>query len=323
MTETSQFLIRHGTPIIFGAVFLEQIGLPLPSPPWLLAAGALAAMDKFNPLAGIGVTLAACLLADAIWFYLGRFRGHQVLGWLCRISLEPDSCVRRTQNVFTRYGLRGIVVAKFVPGLSTVAPPLAGMSNMRAIKFLSVDAVGSLLYGSVFIYAGFFFSSQIQQIGAAIANIGGKALCLAGGLLAAYIAYKYWQRQRLLEELRTARITVADLRQLLDKGTNVAILDMRSSAEVESDPALIQGAIRLTMDEVKNGKLKIPTDREVVVYCSCPNEVTAARAALLLRGQGFTNVRPLLGGIDAWRAENLPVSKFSPPNKEANLSART
>src|SRR5690348_11520312 len=125
MSHASQFLIRHGLPLVFAAVFVEQMGAPLPALPWLLAAGALAALRQFNLALGLLVAVAACLIADAIWFYLGRYRGNQVIGLLCRISLEPDSCVRRTQNVFTRFGLPGVLVAKFVPGMSTVAPPLA------------------------------------------------------------------------------------------------------------------------------------------------------------------------------------------------------
>ena len=136
MNETTQFLINHGPPVVFVAVFLEQMGLPLPVIPLLLAAGALSATGKFSPLLGLGITVLACLIADTFWFYLGRYRGHRVLGLLCRISLEPDSCVRRTQNVFTRYGLRGLVVAKFVPGLNTVAPPLAGMAGVQVSRFL-------------------------------------------------------------------------------------------------------------------------------------------------------------------------------------------
>src|SRR5215472_7515434 len=176
MTETTQFLIAHGLPLVFGAVFVEQMGLPLPALPWLLAAGALAATGKFNLLLGLVVTVLACLIADAVWFYLGRFRGNQVLALLCRISLEPDSCVRRTQNVFTRYGLRGVLVAKFLPGMSTVAPPLAGMSGIGAGRFLFVDGVGALLYAGVLFGFGYFFNRQIDQIGAAIARIGGGAL---------------------------------------------------------------------------------------------------------------------------------------------------
>jgi membrane protein DedA with SNARE-associated domain len=159
---TTQFLIRHGLPLIFAVVLVEQLGLPIPALPLLLAAGALAAVGKFSLGLGLLATLVACLIADSLWFYLGRHRGNQVLGFLCRISLEPDSCVRRTQNVFTRYGLRGLVVSKFVPGMSTVAPPLAGMAGIHAGRFLLVDALGALLYGGSLLGVGYLFSNQIQ-----------------------------------------------------------------------------------------------------------------------------------------------------------------
>src|SRR5437870_12083728 len=155
LNETSQFLIRHGLPLVFAAVFVEQMGLPIPALPLLLAAGALSAAGKFSFPLGIAATVIACLIADALWVYLGRYRGNQVLGFLCRISLEPDSCVRRTQNVFTRYGLRGVVVAKFVPGMSTVAPPSAGMSGVHVGRFLLADGFGSLLYGITFLCLGY------------------------------------------------------------------------------------------------------------------------------------------------------------------------
>jgi membrane protein DedA with SNARE-associated domain/rhodanese-related sulfurtransferase len=308
MIKTSQFLIDYGLPLVFAAVFVEQLGLPLPALPWLLAAGALAAAGKFNLVLGLLVTVVACLLADALWFYLGRYRGNQVLALLCRISLEPDSCVRRTQNVFTKYGLRGVLVAKFVPGMSTVAPPLAGMSKIGAPRFLFVDGVGSLLYGACLLGFGYFFSQQIDQIAAAIARIGGSALSLVIGLVILYIAYKYWQRQRLLHELRMARITVDELRQKLVAGETPLILDLRPSAALEQDPALIQGAIHLTMDEIEKRMSELPRDRDIVVYCACPNEESSARLALQLQRKGFTRIRPLLGGIEAWREQNYPLA---------------
>ena len=156
MNETTQFLVNHGPPIVFVAVFLEQMGLPLPVVPLLLAAGALSATGKFSLLFGLGITVLACLIADTFWFYLGRYRGHRVLGLLCRISLEPDSCVRRTQNVFTRYGLRGVVVAKFVPGLGTVAPPLAGMAGVKVGRFLLADGLGFAALRGQFHFPGLF-----------------------------------------------------------------------------------------------------------------------------------------------------------------------
>jgi len=307
MSETSQFLINHGLPLVFAAVFVEQMGLPLPALPWLLAAGALSATGQFSLPLGLGVTVIACLIADAVWFYLGRYRGNQVLALLCRISLEPDSCVRRTQNVFTKYGLRGVLIAKFVPGMSTVAPPLAGMSGISAGRFLFVDAAGSLLYGGCLLGFGYFFSHQIDQIAAGIARIGGSALSLVIGLAILYIAYRVWQRQRLLRELRMARITVDELRQKLDAGETPLIFDLRSSAAVEQDPTLIQGAIHLSIEDIEKRLSEFPRDRDIIVYCSCPNEVSSARLALQLQRKGFTRVRPLLGGIDAWREQKYPT----------------
>jgi len=286
---------------------VEQLGVPIPALPFLLAAGALSAAGQFNLILGIVATLAACLIPDVFWYYLGRYRGNRVLGFLCRISLEPDSCVRRTQNAFSRYGLRGVVASKFFPGLSTVAPPLAGMAGVPVVKFLLADGFGALLYGGSLLCLGYLFSNQIQQIAAAASQVGGSALSLMAGLAVLYIAYKYWQRWSLLRELRTARITVAELRQKLDAGENPVILDLRSKEELEKDPSVIQGAIHLVVDEIESRRHEFPHDRDIIVYCSCPNEVTSARMALVFHRSGFTRVRPLLGGIDAWREGNHPM----------------
>jgi membrane protein DedA with SNARE-associated domain/rhodanese-related sulfurtransferase len=311
MTGTSEFLVKHGAPVLLAAVFVEQMGLPLPSLPWMLAAGALAATGQFNLALGIFIVVIACVVADVFWFYLGRYRGRQVMGFLCRITIEPDSCVRRTENMFTRYGMWGVLAAKFVPGLNTMAPPLAGMSGVNAGRFAATDAIGSLIYGSCFLGLGFLFKNEIEKIAAAIASIGGSALMLVLGLVALYLGYKYFRRRLVLRELRMARITVAELREKQSAGENLMILDLRSSAEFKRDPALILGAKHLVISDVEKRHEEIPRDCEVIVYCSCPNEVTAARAALLLRRKGITRVRPLLGGIDAWRKNDFPLEKIS------------
>ena len=315
MTESTQFLIDHGASIVFVSVLVEQLGLPLPVIPVLLAAGALSAAGRFNFPLGLGLTLAACLIADTFWFYLGRYRGHRVLGLLCRISLEPDSCVRRTQNVFTRYGLRGLVVSKFVPGLNTVAPPLAGMAGVGIGRFLIADGLGSLLYGGGFICLGYVFSNQIQEIAAALARVGVGALGLVLALGVGYIGFKYWERQRILRKLRMARITAAELRQRQAAGEELVILDLRPGEELDLDPSGIPGAVHLAMEEVEHRHQEIPRDREVIVYCSCPNEVSSARVALQLHRKGITRVRPLLGGIDAWRDRNYPLEPTPHPPK--------
>src|SRR5213594_1596968 len=233
MNETLEFLVRHGVAVLFAAVFVEQLGVPLPAAPWLLAGGALAATGKINWFVALGAATVGSVLADLIWFYLGRYGGQRMLNLLCRISLEPDSCVRRTQDIFTRYGMRGVVVAKFIPGLSTLAPPLAGSSGVSAPRFLFFDGAGSLLYGGFFILVGVLFSHQLEQVIDALASLGGSALALVGGLVGLYIAYKYFQRHRLLRELRMARISVDELHQKLEAGEAPLILDLRSHAELE------------------------------------------------------------------------------------------
>ena len=307
MTETLGFLVRHGPAVLFAAVFVEQMGVPLPAAPWLLAAGALAATNNINWFAALASATFGSLLADLIWFYLGRYGGHRVLDLLCRISLEPDSCVRRTQDVFTRYGMRGVVAAKFIPGLSTLAPPLAGSSGVSAPRFFLFDGLGSFLYPASFMLLGALFSRQLEQVIAALASLGSGALGVVIALAALYIGYKYYQRQRLLKELRMARITVDELHQKLETGENPIILDLRSHAELERDPSLIRGARHMTMEEVKLWQHEIPRDRDIILYCSCPNEVSSARTALLLHRNGILRVRPLLGGIDAWRERNYPT----------------
>jgi rhodanese-related sulfurtransferase len=219
--------------------------------------------------------------------------------------------VRRTLNVFTRYGLKGVVAAKFLPGMGTITPPLAGMSGIGAGRFLLFDGLGSLLYCSCFMLLGYFFSNQITQIGAAVTRIGGSALSLLIGFTALYIAYKFWQRQRLLHELRMARISVEELHQNLDAADKPFILDLRSPAELELDPAIISGAIHIGLDEVAGRHHEFPHDRDIILYCSCPNEVTSARIALLLHRKGFTRVRPLKGGFEAWRKNNYPVEVWT------------
>jgi membrane protein DedA with SNARE-associated domain/rhodanese-related sulfurtransferase len=321
MTETSQFLISHGLAFIFLIVFVEQMGLPIPAAPWLLAAGALAADGKFSLILGVGVTVLACVPADAFWFYLGRWRGTQVMRWLCRISLEPDSCIRRTQNLFTRYGLRSLLVAKFVPGFTTVARPLAGMAGISTRQFILVDAIGSLAYAICCLGFGFLFSSQIWQIGTALTQLGTSALVLLLGLIVLYIAYKYWQRRRLLHKLSTARISVAELRQKLEAGEKPLIVDLRSSVELKLNPTIIRGAIHMEMEKLSSHGNEMPREKEIVVYCDCPNEVSSARFALLLHKKGFRRVRPLLGGIEAWRKLDYPVEVWSSTVTAAHANA--
>ncbi len=268
MSETIQFLLRHGGLVLFGVVFVEQIGLPLPAVPFLLAAGALIGAGGLDPFAALGLPILASLLGDSLWYILGRCHGMKVLNWLCRISLEPDSCVRRTENVFLRHGVRSLLVAKFVPGLATVSPPLAGVFGVRTICFLLYDGLGALLYAGTFVGLGRLFGSQLEGVLTYTVQMG--SLILAGLVVATagYIAFKVVQRQRLMRRLRVARIAPEELWGLLDAGHEVSVLDLRNALNVKSAPYVIRGAIRMTPEEVERRQYEIPRDRDIVLYCS-------------------------------------------------------
>src|SRR5713101_323083 len=310
MDDVTQFLVRHGGLVLFVAVFAEQVGLPIPAVPVLLAAGALAGAGKMNLALAVVLGVTACLLGDLIWYYLGRHRGGQVLKVLCRISLEPDSCVRRTENFFIRHGTRSLILAKFIPGLSTVTPALAGLFRVSVERFMLYNGLGALLWTAAFIAPGYLFSDQLEWVAAEAARLGSSFVVLVGGVLALYIAYKYSHRQLLLRELRIARITADELKQLMDDGQEVMIVDLRQPLDIQIDPYAIPGARRMAVEELEQRHHEIPRDRDVILYCACPNEATAARMALLLKKNGITRVRPLAGGVEAWRAGNYPLQKL-------------
>jgi membrane protein DedA with SNARE-associated domain len=192
MAETIQFLVQHGYILLFVWTLAEQIGLPLPAAePLLIAAGALARAGRLSFGLALGLAIVACLISDTIWYEIGRRQGKKVLRFLCRISLEPDSCVRRTENVLTRHGARSLVIAKFVPGLSTAAPPIAGVLAMSPARFLLFDGLGSLLWAGVFAGLGYLFSNQLESVGRVALSMGWwLGVFLAGGLVA-YLVFKY------------------------------------------------------------------------------------------------------------------------------------
>jgi len=311
MDDITQFLIRYGELVLFVVVLAEQVGLPIPAVPVLLAAGALAGAGKLSLPLAIVLALIACLLGDLLWYYLGRYRGARVLGLLCRISLEPDYCVRRTENFFIRYGTKSLVIAKFIPGLSTVTPALAGLFKTSLAQFLLYNGLGALLWTMAFIVPGYLFSSQLEYLAEQAARFGSSLVVLVVAALALYIMYKYVNRIRLLRELRVARITPEELKQMLDDGCEVAIIDLRQALDVEADPYTIPGAVRMAVEELEQRHHEIPRDRDVVLFCACPNEVTSAKMALLLKRNGITRVRPLVGGVEAWRASNYSLTQLS------------
>jgi membrane protein DedA with SNARE-associated domain len=268
MNSTLEFLVRHGYVLLLGWVFVEQLGLPIPSVPLLLAAGALAGAGRMNILAALLVTIFAALCADSLWYQLGRIKGIAILHLLCKISLEPDSCVRRTEGVFSRQGARSLIFAKFLPGVGAVASPLAGVFHMRMARFMMFDSMGTLLWAGTFLGAGFIFSGQIEQIAAHLAYFGGNAGIVLVTIFAVYIAYKFIARQRFIRQLRIARITVGELKQKIDGGEEIVIVDLRHSMDFEADPQTIPGAFRMDAAELQEKNDRLPRDREVILYCT-------------------------------------------------------
>jgi membrane protein DedA with SNARE-associated domain len=268
MNSTLEFLVRHGYVVLLGWVFVEQIGLPIPSVPLLLAAGALAGTGRMNILAALFISMFAAMCADSMWYQLGRIKGIRILQLLCKISLEPDSCVRRTEGVFSRQGARSLIFAKFLPGLGTVAPPLAGVFHMRPARFLMFDAMGTFLWAGSFLGVGFVFSGQIERIAEWIATFGGGMGVTLVTFFVLYILYKFIGRQRFLRQLRIARITVDELKEKLDGGEEIVIVDLRHSMDFEADPQTIPGAFRMDAGELQEKNDRLPRDRDVVLYCT-------------------------------------------------------
>ncbi len=264
----TQTVLTYGLPLVFAVVFLEQLGAPIPAIPVLVVAGALSMDRDFSAWQVLLVGVGASLVADTVWFLLGRSQGSRILKTLCRISLSPDSCVRQTESVFGRWGMPSLLVAKFVPGFSTVAPPLAGATRATLGEFLLFDGGGSLLWAGSGVVVGMIFHRAIDRALAYLASFGGAAFALLGAGLIAFIGLKWWQRRRFYKVLRMARISVEDLRRLMDEGKSPIILDVRTSKGRALDPRRIQGASVLDVDHLDEMLRDLPRDREIILYCT-------------------------------------------------------
>ena len=321
MQEIVQSIAQYGLALVFANVLVEQIGLPIPAIPTLVVAGALAADGKLSAPALLAVAFVACTLGDAIWFGAGRLYGRRVMKLLCRVSLSPDSCVRQTEYRFERWGGLTLVLSKFIPGLSTIAPPLAGAMRVGWPRFLLLNGLGVVLWAGVAIGAGLAFHSQIERLLAFLDRFGAAALEAILALLAAYIALKWWERRRFYKVLRIARITVEELRQLMAGGKRPIVVDVRSSSIRNMDARFIPGALVMDLDEVEKRVAELPTDRDIIFYCTCPNEASAASVAKRLMTLGYTRVRPLQGGLDAWVDAGYEVETRRPASTGARATA--
>jgi membrane protein DedA with SNARE-associated domain/rhodanese-related sulfurtransferase len=305
----NRLVAEYGLALVFANVLLEQLGLPIPAVPTLVVAGALAAEGELSPLAVFGFAFVACMIGDAVWFLAGRRYGRRVMTFLCRVSLSPDSCVRQTEFRFERWGRLTLVLSKFIPGLSTIAPPLAGAMRLGWPSFLLLNSLGVVIWAGVAIGAGMAFHAQINEFIVRLEGLGTLAAEAVGVLLGGYIALKWWERRRFYRALRIARIGVADLRVLMNGGRRPVVVDVRSPGARDLDPRFIPGALAMDAAEVDGRLGELPADREIVFYCTCPNEASAAQVAKKLIGLGYTKVRPLHGGLDAWIAAGYEVER--------------
>ena len=269
MSDTLQSLVQYGYLLLFAFVLAEQIGLPVPAVPVLLGVGALAGSGRMSLTLAFGAALAASLPPDLVWYELGRRRGNHVLRHLCRISLEPDSCVRRTEDLFVKQGRKTLVIAKFLPGLSTVAPPLAGMVGIGRLQFIALDIAALILWAGTWMGLGYVFSDALELVASRAARLGNWTAVVIGAAFGAYILIKFVQRRRFLRGLRIARITPDELKGRLDKGDDTfVIVDTRSVLDVNAAPYAIPGAMWIAAEDIERRRHDLPRDREIILYCS-------------------------------------------------------
>lgn len=306
-------LSQYGLTVVILNVLLDQIGLPVPAVPTLIVAGAFTADGQLSLSALFVGSVAACLIADCGWYWVGQTYGIRVLKTLCRISLEPDSCVSQTQTRFERWGVNSLIIAKFVPGLAIIAPPMAGAMRIGWMRFIALSTLSAALWSGCALLAGVLFRAQIQQLLLGLDQLG-TALVLVGiSVLALYIAFKWWQRARFYALLRMARIGVSELYELMQVGAAPVVIDVRSATARALEPRWIPGALNISLSEVGQRLKDLPRDRDIIVYCTCPSEASAARVAKVLMNHGFKRVRPLHGGLDAWLAAGYVVVTATVP----------
>jgi len=266
MSDTVQFVVRHGYLLVFLWVLAEQAALPIPSLPLLLVSGALVRTGQLRSLSVVVYAFSACLIADSVWFQLGRRYSSRALQLVCKMSIEPDSCVRRTENIFIKYGLRSLLVSKFIPGLNAVAAPLAGGSGANLGRFLLFDGLGALIWIGAYVLAGYVFSDQLELAVNYAVRTGSGFFVIAIGALAAWIAWKVFQRRRFVKSVNVTRISAEDLHAMLTAGSEVTIIDVRSLLVRDFD--VIPGALRIPAEDLPSRHEEIPRDREIVLFCT-------------------------------------------------------
>ena len=290
---------------------LHELGVPVPMTPTALVAGARAVTGTLSPLLLIVMIIAGMVIGNAAWFAAGRRYGSAVLKLLCRVSISPDTCVARTEGTFGRWGWSALVIGRFLPGVTLVAPPLAGALGMKWSTFLALTVAGSALFGLVVVGAGMLLYEQIDFVLQQLIIFGREAVGILAVLLALYIGWRWWRR-RIALAIGVPRVDVQELRALIDAGEPIELIDVRGRNANQLDQRQIPGAVVMHLDEIEAGRFVAARDRQIIVYCSCPNEASAAKAVQLLHKHGYLRARPLRGGLDAWMASERPDRSAAP-----------
>ena len=306
MQHITTLVERHGLLIVFLNILLARGGLPLPVIPTLMTAAALAHQSFSQIVDVVLVGVSGTLIADFAQYCCSRRYGRRFLGLLCRVSLSPDFCVRQTEMAFARIGPWSLLVAKFIPGLSLISVAMAGVTKMSTLTFLLVDGIGGTLFVSAVVALGVMFHNAITSVLSTLLDFGALGVVAVLVAIGLYVLTKWWQRWLFIRQLRMDRITVPELRQLIDNGQELVILDVRPK-EIRMQDGIIPGAIAAHPTELHPIIKNYSRDVEIVVYCACPNEESAATAAKHLKQAGFKKIRPLHGGIEAWVDAGYPI----------------
>ena len=303
--------------LLFGAIILAGFGLPIPMAPALLAIGAMVGVGHLNPVAALLLPALFLVPGDALWFFLGRRYGQGILHVVCRFTLERDTCIRATQDRFAKYGLRTLIVARFVPGLSTLASPMAGAVRNPFVQFLPYEFGGALLYTVAYTVLGWVFANQLGVIVQVLEDAGVRLTVAMAVLILVYAGAKLAMRWWLIRQMRTIAIEPGEV----PREPESLIVDLRGRNDLAADPFVIPGAHRWRMEELLAAVEPMPRERLIILLCACPNDATSTRAALALRRKGFRHARPLRGGLKAWRAAGLPVKPAAPATPSVPVPA--
>ena len=300
ISQINQSLSQNAVIVVFANVLLQQIGLPLPAVPTLMLAGSLAATPGSLGLV-LAAAIVASVIADWVWYAAGKAFGYRVLAGLCKLSLNPASCVSQTEARFLRWGISSLVIAKFIPGFSTVAPPIAGALRMRLPGFLLAAAAGASLWAGLALAAGWLMRDAVQAAMSSLEQRLGQSTPIVLGVIWIWLCWKLWQNYRFKKFSSIPHITVDELITAMNGESRPLLLDLRGATMIaETGP--IPGAVVAEHDFLRDAVGDWPKHRPIVTLCACPEDAGAIQAARRLREDGYQSVRPLAGGYDAWMA---------------------